>query len=676
MISLIYAVEIAGTINSLLENVILLFGLGFIFAAASINTKNNLKLKQMFFGLVLGGVVYIIMLNPFVLEEGLIFDTRSVLLSVTGLFFGGITTGIAATFAIIYRIIIGGTGVYAGILTITSSAMIGLNWKCIRRILPKMPVYLEFYVMGILVHVVTLISFLVIPWPQAFEVINKTALVYMLIFPIVTMLLAIVVYHEKTRLQVNDDLEKQKVLLQASIDSTYEMEIFAVDLKYKYLSFNVFHQESIKHFYGINIEKNKSFLDAVLHKEIKERIKNSIDKAFAGVANKIVIKIEDQENSYLEERYAPIYDNHKKIVGATIFIQDITIRKQYEDEILKLSYSDTLTGLNNRRKHQEQILALNEEKYHPISVIFFDINGLKVMNDAFGHQTGDMLITTVASKLLKACSNYKQYVSRIGGDEFIVLCPNTLEEAAIELSNQAKILIEKEYIKHMKISISYGVSTKKSGDKFEDVINKAETNLYKNKLYESSSHRNESIRTILNTLKAKDEYSEEHSKRVSDICKKMGKKMGMTKQDIDLLTLISNLHDIGKIAIDDKILNKPGKLTEEEWIVMKRHPETGYRILSASPDYIEIAQDILSHHERYDGKGYPRGLKGEEIPIRARIIAIADAFDAMVSDRPYRKKMDYDIAIKELVDNKGTQFDPKLVDIFLTIFTKNEQNHV
>jgi HD-GYP domain-containing protein (c-di-GMP phosphodiesterase class II) len=148
--------------------------------------------------------------------------------------------------------------------------------------------------------------------------------------------------------------------------------------------------------------------------------------------------------------------------------------------------------------------------------------------------------------------------------------------------------------------------------------------------------------------------------------------MGMTKQDIEQLTLISNLHDIGKIAIDDKILNKPGKLTEEEWRVMKRHPETGYRILASSPDYIEIAEDILSHHEKYDGTGYPRGLKGEKIPIRARIIAIADAYDAMTSDRPYRKKLDHAVAIQELIDNKGSQFDPKLVDIFLAIFGKNE----
>lgn len=674
---MIYEIQLMGTLNSFLQNIILLFGLGFIFAAASSSRKKIYKVSsQIFIGLLLGGVVYLIMLNPFVFDEGLIFDTRSVLLSVIGLFFGVIPTSIATLVAIIYRLFVGGSGVYAGILTIVTSAAIGLNWRYIRKAFPKVPVYVEFYIMGILVHIVTLLSFLAIPWPQAFEVIRSTALVYLVIFPIVTMLLALVVQNEKNKFQTSDELEKQKVLLQASIDSTYEMEIFAIDLEYKYLSYNAFHKDSIKKFYDIDISLDMNFLDLITNKAIRDRLQNTIDRALKGESFKKILKVEDQEDAYLEERYSPIYDHNKEIVGATIFIQDITIRKQYENEILKLSYSDALTGLNNRRKHQEQLVKLNQEKYHPISVAFFDINGLKVMNDAFGHIEGDRLIKVVANKLLIACEKYNSYVSRIGGDEFIVLCPNTSEEEALELANKTKNIIEKEYIKHMAISISYGVSLKQIDDDFEDVINQAETNLYKNKLYESSSHRNEAIRTILNTLKAKDAHSEEHSKRVSDICNKMGKKMGMTKQDIELLTLISNLHDIGKIAIDDKILNKPGKLSEEEWRVMKRHPETGYRILASSPDYIEIAEDILSHHERYDGTGYPRGLKGEDIPIRARIIAIADAFDAMTSDRPYRKKMDNDVAIKELIDNKGTQFDPKLVDVFLTIFSKNEENHV
>lgn len=191
--------------------------------------------------------------------------------------------------------------------------------------------------------------------------------------------------------------------------------------------------------------------------------------------------------------------------------------------------------------------------------------------------------------------------------------------------------------------------------------------MYKQKLYEFDSHRSEFIKSILKSLHEKNPYVEEHSQRVSIICEEIGKKLGLRLHEINLLRLISQLHDIGKITIDEAILNKPGKLTDEEWSIIKRHPEIGYRIISTSPEYQEIAYDILSHHERYDGKGYPQGLKGDEIPLRARIVAIADAYDAMTSNRPYRKALTKDEAIHEIMKASGTQFDPALVEIFLDV---------
>lgn len=663
--------QLVESLTSLLQNAILLFGLGFLFAAASFDTKINKTVVKVIMGLAIGGITLLIMRIPWELEEGLFFDTRSVLLSVTGMFFGVIPTSLATSVALIYRIFIGGDGVYAGVATIIMSATIGLNWKYIRKFLPKMPFYIEYYVLGVLVHIVTLMTFLLIPWPQAFTVIRHTAIPYLVFFPIITLLLAIVVHHQKNRYQMQIDLNHQKVLLQSSIDSTQTMEIFALDKNYNYLTYNQFHKESMHRYYGVDIDQESNFIDMISNDAIKDRLKKSIDRVLQGESFKSIIEIEDQKHHFLEEVFSPIY-NDKEIIGVTIFIEDITIRKQYENEILALSYTDALTGLNNRRKHQEQLLSLNKRKYHPISVVFFDINGLKVMNDAFSHQDGDKLIILVSKMIAEMFKDYNNYISRIGGDEIIVICPNTEEEDAKRLANKAKIKIENEQINHMAVSVSYGVSVKHEDEHFEEIINRAESDLYKNKLFESGSHRNETIKTILNTLKTKDVYSEEHSKRVSDICRQIGRRLGMTKQDLNLLTMISNLHDIGKIAIEDKILNKPGKLNAEEWQIMKRHPETGYRILSSLPEYGEIAMDILSHHERYDGKGYPRGIKGEDIPIRARIIAVADAYDAMTSDRPYRNKMTHEEAVTELLDNKGTQFDPKIVDIFMSIFSKNQ----
>lgn len=672
---MIYLADLLNSFNGLIENAILLFGLGFLFAATSFDSKFNKKSRQVILGITIGGILLLIMRNPWVLEEGLFFDTRSVLLSVTGLFFGGITTGIAALIAIVYRISIGGSGIYSGIATIIGASLIGLNWQYIKKILPKLPYYLEYYVLGLIVHIFTLIAFLLIPWPQAFFVIRNTAIPYLVFFPVLTMLLSIVVHHQKTRLMIQSDLNKQKILLQASIDSTNTMEIFAVDLEFNYLSFNNFHKTSIKKYYGVDVTLESNFLNSITHDIIRERIKGSIERAFRGESFKLTLEVEDNPGSFLEEVFSPICSGDE-IVGATVFIQDITLRVQYENEILALSYKDALTGLNNRRKHQEQLNKLKNKKFLPISVVYFDINGLKVMNDAFGHIEGDRLIILVANLIRETFIEFEPYISRLGGDEIIVLLPNTDENLARKLADKAKTRIEIEQINHMAVSVSYGVSCKTNGDELDDIINVAETDLYKNKLFESNSHRNESIKTILNTLKTKDVYSEEHSNRVSDICTQIGRKLGMTKQDLNLLTMMSNLHDIGKISIDSKILNKPGKLTDDEWKIMKRHPETGYRILSSLPEYGEIAEDILSHHERYDGQGYPRGLKGEDIPIRARIISIADAYDAMTSDRPYRNKMTHDQAIEELLANKGTQFDPKLIDVFMSIFGKNGQNHV
>lgn len=666
-----YFNELINSLNSLLDNAILLFGLGFLFAATSFDAKFNKKIRHIILGITIGGILLLIMRNPWVIEEGLFFDTRTVLLSVTGMFFGGLTTGVAVAIALIYRISLGGSGIYSGVATILASALIGLNWQYIKKIFPKVPYYIEYYILGLIVHIVTLIAFLLIPWPQAFTIIRNTYLPYLILFPVLTMLLAVVVHHQKTRIGIQKDLNNQKILLQASIDSTQTMEIFAVDTEFNYLSFNNFHKTSIKKYYGVDVTLDSNFLNSITHESIKERLKGSIECAFRGESFKLTLEVEDNPGSYLEEVFSPIY-NEGVIIGATIFIQDITLRKQYENEILALSYKDALTGLNNRRKHQEQLSKLKDHKFNPISVVYFDINGLKVMNDAFGHVEGDRLIVLVAKLIKETFAEFETYISRLGGDEIIVLLPNTSEEKARKLADKAKTRIEVEQINHMAVSVSYGISTKSDQEDLEDVINVAETDLYKNKLFESSSHRNESIKTILNTLKTKDVYSETHSNRVSEICKQVGKKLGMTKQDLNLLTMISNLHDIGKISIDDKILNKPGKLTDDEWKIMKRHPETGYRILSSLPEYGEIAEDILSHHERYDGYGYPRGLKGEDIPIRARIISIADAYDAMTSDRPYRSKMTHEEAIKELLDNKGSQFDPKLIDVFMSIFSKKQ----
>jgi diguanylate cyclase (GGDEF)-like protein len=659
--------------SDLVNNAILLFGLALIYAATDYRQNKQKQWRAVILGVIIGIISILIMRNSWLYLQGLFFDTRSVLLVVTGLFFGPITTFFAAIIALAYRISQGGSGVYSGILTIITTASLGLLWPRIRKILPPMSKWLEHLFLGFIAHIVTLLCFLAIqPWSTALDVIQITTIPYLTLYPVVTMLLAQIVYLQKERLLSQERVKQQQLLLQASIDSTKAMEVFAVDKNYNYLSFNEYHEHSMKLYYNVKIEKGKNFLEYITIPTMKDRIKACIDHSLTGEFKSYEIMVETDVDKYLEEQYSPIIDDDNHVIGVTIFSQDISERKRYEQSILYLSYRDPLTNLHNRRYFTDELVRLSQDKYYPLSIVIADINGLKIMNDAFGHDAGDLLLCTIADELIHVFKDESR-IARIGGDEFVVLLPRTPYDKALLLIDEAKNKIEERTVQNMAVSVSFGLSTNEGNTPIQDTIKIAEDDMYAHKLFEVSSHRNETIKTILKTLHEKNPREEKHSERVSKICVHIGMALGMSNEEMSLLKAISNLHDIGKIAIDDAILNKPGKLDDKEWEQIKRHPEIGYRILSTSPEYAEIAQDILSHHERYDGRGYPRGLKGEEIPIRARIITVADSYDAMVSERPYRKSLTHQEAIDEIQRNLGTQFDPKIGQLFIDLYNKHDE---
>jgi diguanylate cyclase (GGDEF)-like protein/PAS domain S-box-containing protein len=345
---------------------------------------------------------------------------------------------------------------------------------------------------------------------------------------------------------------------------------------------------------------------------------------------------------------------------------DISERKAKEEQIVYLNTHDHLTHLFNRRYFDQLLEDLDKVENYPISIIMGDLNGLKLVNDAFGHAIGDEMLKGV-SNILSHYFDKLGYVSRIGGDEFVVLLLHTSLEEADRHANNVKNIIETENISGVNYSISFGTACNESNKSLLEIIKIAEDNMYSRKLYEMTSHRSDTIKTILKTLHEKNPREEMHSNRVSIICQEIGKKLHMNSDELNLLKTISHLHDIGKIAIDESILNKPGKLNAREWEEIKKHPEIGFRILSTSHEYSEIALDILSHHERYDGTGYPRGMKGEDIPLRARIISVADSYDAMVSFRTYKDPLSPEQAIEELKRCSGTQFDPTIVETFMKI---------
>ncbi|NMM65161.1 diguanylate cyclase [Clostridium sp. P21] len=335
-------------------------------------------------------------------------------------------------------------------------------------------------------------------------------------------------------------------------------------------------------------------------------------------------------------------------------------------EILALSYSDKLTGLNNRIYMEKKFFWLDNEVDINYFIIMGDVNGLKLTNDTFGHKDGDRLICAIGSILKSMCLE-DDIIARWGGDEFIILVVNKRSEYVSDLIKNIKKECEKITQFGFKISIALGSAEKYEAKTTEAVMNLAEERMYRSKLTETKSSRNATIMSLERTLYEKNSETEEHTQRVKKLSMKLGKKINLSQDELEELELLSLLHDIGKMGIPDNILMKPGKLTDEEWEIMKRHTEIGYRIAKATPGLAHVANEILCHHERFDGTGYPQGLKGEEIPILSRVISIVDSFDVMTHRRIYKDASDMGHAVEELKRCSGTQFDPVITDEFINL---------
>jgi diguanylate cyclase (GGDEF)-like protein/putative nucleotidyltransferase with HDIG domain len=403
-------------------------------------------------------------------------------------------------------------------------------------------------------------------------------------------------------------------------------------------------------------------MNAMLEEEIQDRQRAEDEAAAASVALREANERLEQANHQLEHM------NHQleaRVCERTEAL--LRANSRLEEEIRenrKITYHDSLTGLYNRRFFEEELKRLDVPRNLPLSVIMGDVNGLKLVNDAFGHQKGDELLRKAAAAIVCACRK-DDIVARWGGDEFVVLLPKTSSVEAEDIVNRMRASNAGEHVNAVKVSLSYGWETKLVPEEgIPQLLKRAEDYMYKHKIIENEGLRSNAINTIISTLHEKNPREEQHSKRVSEICLQLATEIGLSASETGRIRLVGLLHDIGKIAIDEGILNKPGQLTASEWADMRRHPDIGYRILSTSSEMQEFAEIILAHHERWDGKGYPKGLRGEQIPVLARIIALADSFDAMTSERPYRRPMSTEAALLEIEHGAGTQFDPLLATRF------------
>lgn len=381
-----------------------------------------------------------------------------------------------------------------------------------------------------------------------------------------------------------------------------------------------------------------------------------------------ILMTKNGEEITVLENVTGIFDNDGNLVQIQGYMIDISQRKQTEESVKYLSLHDSLTGLYNRFFLEEMFKKLDTEDNLPLSLIMLDVNGLKLINDALGHQYGDELLIAVAD-CINSCCRKEDIICRWGGDEYLIMLPGTSESSAQLIAQRIRQSCENIVIQGIHASSSLGVMSKtESNQDLMWVLKEAEEKMYRYKLLERNSNRNAFIQTLEASLRNKSYETAEHFTHLDNLLTRLGKAIQLKEDELDDLCLLAALHDIGKIAIPDDILNKPAPLTPEEWSIVKKHSEIGYRIAKSSPELDTLAEAILCHHERWDGKGYPLGFKGKSIPLYSRMIAIVHAYDVMTSERTYRASMAPAEALAELRKYSGKQFDPELVEVFISMF--------
>lgn len=793
-------------IIALMQNIAILLAMVLIYSLL----LSNHQTKKLNYKIVLGifnGLVGILLIwSALRLDNGVIFDTRSILISVLGLFFGVIPTLIAASTMIIYRISIGGPGMIVGITVVLSTSILGIlaHKYYLQKILDSIKNRgWKFYIFGVIVHIDMLLCMLILPEEIRWKTLESIFLPVIILYPLGTYLLCKLLLNQidKTNLMnmlaesevkyrnlaentsdiiwsLDQELnftyvsqaslrifgEKPEVFIKKSIidriipDNKEKVRVFLTDifsgkginedekkephiLECRYIKNNgkiiwisisanavrnnqeeiteiVGTIRDIDHLKRIEIENNRqnslivsiidSISDLIFYKDVNGRYMgcNEAFAKFCGrqksqilgktdyelfnlteadMFRKMDIKMVEEKTKRQNEELVTYPDGSKRMLdtlktpywssdgiveGIIGVSRDITERKRKDEEIQYIAFHDYLTGLYNRRFYEEELHRLDVPRNLPMTIVMGDVNGLKLVNDSFGHEIGDILLQKVA-QILKQHFRKDDIIARFGGDEFVILLPKTTASDTEKILERIHESLGKESINGVGLSVSFGRQTKiDESEAIEQITKGAEDKMYRNKFLVGASVRSKTIDIIMNTLYEKNNREMLHSKRVSQICEKIAIQMNLDKSSIEQLKVAGLFHDIGKIGIDEDILNSPNKLTEDQMIEMKKHSEIGYRILSSSDEFSEIAGFVLEHQEKWDGTGYPARKSGDSISLEARIIAIADAFDAMTRPRTYGTLFTVEQALEEIRKCAGTHFDPTLSEMFVENYWK------
>ncbi|MGI6467157.1 MAG: HD domain-containing phosphohydrolase [Sphaerochaetaceae bacterium] len=647
-------------IIDLLYNIAILLSLSVVYVVIPSKAKRKNLLIQLAQGIffALGGIL--IMSRPVIITAGLVLDGRTLLAGVSGMFFGFVPTTVAVISMAIFRYTSGGVGMITGILSPITSAAIGLLWRALRykKVTEKGEIGFEPLFVGLIIHIIFVFEFLFVQSPNRVEIVKLLALPILLTYPISFHLLALLIFNQERRLDSQEKIKLSEQRFKTIFDKSPLGIFLAYDDGGKLIQVN----EQLKKLLAIeNFEEGKiGWNDFVKGKPIL----NGEEFIRINKLRDSKIKRLDGKDIWVKTAATNIQSEDQQTKLVLGMVTDITERKELEFALKYANSHDGLTNIHNRSEFEKLLKAYDEKGNYPLAVVMGDVNGLKVINDAFGRETGDNLLINIAETLKEVTQN-RGVCARISGDQFALILQGVDEtkgwKIIEEISEKGDFVIN-----GVEVTLSFGVAVKRSSlEDIDEIVKLAENSMIRSKLSESPSARSKTVNAIINTLHEKSHREELHSRRVSELAIRLGESYGLNQKELGELKTVGLLHDIGKIAVDKSILEKKGELSEEEWESIRRHPETGWRILGTVGELGELSNAVLYHHEKVDGSGYPHGIKGDDIPLYARIIAIADAYDAMTAARSYRLQVNEKEAASEIKKYSGSQFDEKLARLFV-----------
>lgn len=650
-----------GGTMTLIFNAIFLLGIASLNSIWGKSTTNQKKKTQLIYGALFSLAIVTLMFHAWTAENGIIYDTRTIVLGVVTIYFEPITFLMTMVTAVVYRLAVGGIGTLAGVITIVCTVCIAYIWKRFVMVKLTKSRFLMFWLIGLIIHIFMLFYHFALPLPidRIFDRIKAIAPVILLVYPIVLAIILELIYSNNKKIESLEELRKNEEhyrLLFTNVPSG----IIHYNTNGEIISCN-------DEFVQIIGSSRKKIIGLDMSKLPNTKMVKAVEDSLMGKKgfyHGYYTSITANKETFIDAKFSAIFNNDD-IIGGIGVIQDLTDRKKAEEKINAIKNTCPITGLRNRKVFEEDIVSNKFVDAYPLVYSIISINKFQFIIDTMGYLTSEMLLKEIAN-ILTSNAPSTSFVYKIADHDFAIISPqkSVLNCGRLMDIVRGKVDKIKGYSSPINVAIA-SIQVPNADADWTRLDSELRSTLLSEKFYAEDSITKRTIDVLMASLFEKSPREKLHSDRVSKLSANIARKMNVPSIAIEKLRLAARLHDIGKLNIDSQVLEKPSSLTDEEYEQVKMHSETGFRILSSVEDYKELSLIVLAHHEKYDGSGYPRGLKGKKIPFESRIICIADAFDAIVNDRPYRAGAPIENAIQEISNCKGTQFDPDIVKVLV-----------